>query len=366
MKRILFLLHLPPPVHGSSMVGRSIKESTKINQSFECCYVNLLASKTLAESGKVNLRKIFGFVLVLIKIFFSLVNNRPQICYMALTSKGAAFYKDLLLVALLKLFRIKRLYHLHNKGFSLQLNKSLSQFCNHFVFNGAEVILLSKYLYTDVQQYVPEVKVHICPNGILDGGQIEKSKECTTNDFIQLLFLSNLIESKGTFILLEACALLNKKTILFDCTFIGGEGDITANQFNDRVKQLGLNDRVSYQGGKFGEEKKIAFSKADIFVFPTYEDCFPLVLMEAMSYSLPIVSTFEGGIPDVIEENVTGFLIPQQNASALADKLEFLIKNPNLRFQMGIAGRKKYEKEFTLKIFEHRLKEILQLVIENK
>lgn len=103
------------------------------------------------------------------------------------------------------------------------------------------------------------------------------------------------------------------------------------------------------------------FSKTDIFAFPTYyhNETFGLVNLEAMQYSIPVVSTFEGGIPDVIDDGNTGFLVPQKNALALAGKLEILINNPTLRLKMGEAGRRKYEKEFTLNHFELRLKEIL-------
>lgn len=365
-QNLLFLLHLPPPVHGSSIVGLSIKASVTIKHTFKCIYIDLLASNNVAESGKVNVKKIIGFIITFFKVFRSIIQYRPQLCYLALTTTGAAFYKDLLLVALLKLFSVKRLYHLHNKGVSRYQDKSIYRLCYQFVFGGTEVILLSKHLYSDIQSFVPISKIHICPNGIPDKGQSKKLSLAEIKKTVQILFLSNLIESKGVFVLLEACVFLKKKEILFECVFIGGEGDVTASQFNERVMQLGLGEQVSYQGKKYGKEKEQAFSEADIFTFPTYysKECFPLVLLEAMSYSLPVVSTFEGGIPDIVEDGVTGFLVLQKEAQALADKLELLIQNPDIRRQMGAAGRKKYEKEFTLEIFENRLVEILQDVIE--
>ena len=134
---------------------------------------------------------------------------------------------------------------------------------------------------------------------------------------------------------------------------------------NKKIKEFGLKDKVNYIGKKYGEDKNRYWQYADIFVHPTFSDCFPLVLIEAMQYSLPIVSTFEGGIPDIVVDSETGFLVPQRDAVALADKLEILIKNPELRKQMGEAGRKKYEEEFTLERFENRLVEILKSVISS-
>ena len=104
--------------------------------------------------------------------------------------------------------------------------------------------------------------------------------------------------------------------------------------------------------------------KSDIFVLPTYNDCFPLVLLEAMSFSLPIISTFEGGIPDIVNDELTGYLVQQRDSVALAEKIELLIQNPDLRKKMGIAGRKIFLQKFTLDKFENRLISILQPVIQ--
>jgi glycosyltransferase involved in cell wall biosynthesis len=357
-KTILFLLHLPPPVHGSSVVGLAIKESRQINDTFNCEYINLLASENIAETGKVNLRKIFGFVTIWFRVLFAILKKRPQLCYFALTSTGAAFFRDFLLVALLKMFRVKLIFHLHNKGVSKYQDKVIHLFCYTFVFRNAEVILLSKLLYKDVSWFVPESAVHVCPNGIPDLAEqiiVERQTEK-----VQILFLSNLLVSKGVYVLLEACARLKKKLVSFECVFVGGEGDISKTNFEEQVRFCGLDDEVRYLGRKFGQEKTTIFAESDIFAFPTYSECFPLVLLEAMSFSLPVVSTPEGGIPDEIDDGVTGYIVPRQNADALADRLEELILNPKLRRQMGNAGREKFKKEFTSNRFETRLKEILQ------
>ena len=362
--KVLFLLHLPQPVHGSSMIGLSIKESIEINHVFDCEYINLTASQQVSETGKFNLRKIVGFMITFAKLFWTLSRKRPQLCYLALTSTGIAFYKDLILIALIKAFRIKRVYHMHNKGVSLHQNQFINRICYRFVFSSAQVILLSKNLFYDINKFVKEESVHICQNGIPDLGLHEKTKEVGTKNIVRILFLSNLRESKGVFVLLEALALLTRKGVSYESVFIGAEFDISVAQFNSRVLQLGISDFVIYQGAKYGEEKEKAILEADIFIFPTCYETFGLVLLEAMSYSLPVVSTFEGGIPDIVEDGVTGYLAPQRNVELLAEKLELLIMNPELRRQMGEAGRKKFEKEFTLEIFEQRLIAILQKIIK--
>lgn len=365
-KNILFILHVPPPVHGSSMVGQSIKNSELINSSFDCHYINLLVSRTINETGKMSFLKIFRFVGVWFELLVELIKRKPDVCYLALTSSDAAFYKDVLLIALLRAFRIKRVYHLHNKGVRRSQSKKISKLLYGFAFKDADIILLSSKLYEDIETFVPISRVHICPNGIVGIITNVEPRLFLKENPVRILFLSNLIESKGVSVLLEACSILQQEGIDFECNLVGAEGDLTATQFAEKVNQKQLFSRVNYLGKKVGKEKEDAFACTDIFIHPTLNDCFPLVLLEAMQYSLPVVSTFEGGIPDIVEDGTTGYLVPQRDAEALAEKLVVLIKNPELRKKMGRAGRKKYENEFTSNIFEYRLTEILHQVIKDK
>lgn len=67
-----------------------------------------------------------------------------------------------------------------------------------------------------------------------------------------------------------------------------------------------------------------------------------------MEYSLPCISTNEGGITDIIEESKTGYIVEKQNPKILAQQIEYLLDHPELRKQMGQAGKNKFQKEFTL------------------
>lgn len=364
MKRILFILHIPPPVHGSSVVGKAIIDSQVINKAFECSYINLGTSRTVDEIGKNPFVKIGRYLHIVFQVLKQLISNKPNLCYLAITAKGPAFYKDSVIALLAKLFGVQVVYHFHNKGVSARQHRALDNFLYQRVFKGAYAILLSKYLHPDVEKFFIPERVYYCPNGISplnppEGDVRQKTLDKNQNEKVEILFLSNLIESKGVFVLLEACKILQQKQLPFNCTFVGGEGNITAKQFHEKVKELGLEKPVLYLGKKYGIEKEEVFSNADIFVHPTYEDCFPLVLLEAMQHKLPVVSTFEGGIPDIVDDNTTGFLVPQKNVEALAEKLELLINDSGLRQKMGEAGFSKFEKEYTIEIFENRLKDIL-------
>jgi glycosyltransferase involved in cell wall biosynthesis len=343
------------------MVGQYIKESLLINQEFNTRYINLGTSKTIDEIGKNPLKKVSVYLKIVGSILKQLLFFKPDVVYLAITAKGIGFYKDVVIAFLTKLFRVPLVLHFHNKGVSENQERFFDNLLYQILFKNTKVILLSKYLYYDIKKYVREDAVFYCPNGIAEikfqaDGKIPKS------DPVQLLFLSNLIESKGVYVLLEACRLLHAKQLSFYCTFVGGIGDVSEEQFEDKVQKLNIESSVAYLGKRYGIEKEIEFGKADVFILPTFNDCFPLTLLEAMQFSLPVVSTFEGGIPNIVEEDVTGFLVQQKDFKVLAEKLEILINDAELRKQMGVAGREKYKKKFTLSQFENNIVGILNSI----
>jgi glycosyltransferase involved in cell wall biosynthesis len=101
-----------------------------------------------------------------------------------------------------------------------------------------------------------------------------------------------------------------------------------------------------------GDAKFETFSRSDIFCFPSHYDAetFGLVLLEAMSFGLPVVATRWRGISSIVREGQTGFLTPIKDSVALADKLEALLLDPELRRSMGAKGREVFERDFTLEI----------------
>ena len=360
MKRILFILHTPPPVHGASIVGGYIRQSTVINTALSCRYINLGTSRTVDEIGKNPLAKSGRYLMIMLRELWQLVVFRPHTVYLTISASGAGFYKDFPIAMLAGLLGAKRLYHFHNKGISERQHKKLDNMLCRMLFYKAEVILLSKYLYNDIAKYVPEESVSYCANGV--GSEAVSSKQqVVSSKRIEILFLSNLIESKGVYVLLDACELLNKKGLDYSCIIVGGEGDITAGILNREIQSRGLAESVYYAGKQYGADKDALLIKADIFTLPTFysNECMPLVILEAMQHALPVVSTTEGAIPEIVSDGATGFLVPCKDAVALADKLELLINDKQLREAMGQEGRRKFETEYTLNAFELRLKAIL-------
>lgn len=365
-QRILFVLHLPPPVHGAAMMGKYIHDSRVINEAFECKYINLTSAKTLQDIGKGGVIKYIKYLMLLCKVILKVITFRPQLVYVTPTACGVAFYKDFLVVQLLKLMGRKVVVHYHNKGVVTRQDKKLDDWMYRRFFKGIKVILLSDALYEDVKKYVKREQVLICENGIPDTS--EKSEKIIRNNPIpRILFLSNLLITKGVIVLLDALKLLKDKNIGFVCNFVGAEtNEIDASHFLKEVQKRGLQQEVKYLGKKYGKEKEELYRTSDIFVFPTYyyNECFPLVLLEAMQMHLPCISTTEGGISSIINDGENGYLVEMNNPIALADSIEKLLKDADLRKNMGENGWKRFKSDFTLEAFEKRMEFCLKKALK--
>lgn len=288
------------------------------------------------------------------------------IFYISPNAGGKAFFKDFIVVQMLKSMGCKVIAHYHNKGVSVYQSKWVYNFFYKRFFSNLKVILLAENLYKDIAKYVKREDVYICPNGIpnLRKGEFEARRK---NEVPYLLFLSNLLINKGVFVLLDALRILKEKGYLFNCQYVGGEtAEINAVQFSEEVDKRDLNDRVAYVGRKVGEEKNAFFQQADIFILPTMNECFPLVILEAMEYKLPVISTNEGGIPDMVKDGENGLICEKQNPYSLADCIAKLLDDEELRVKMGNAGYDKFCREFTLQQFEHRMLDILSQNLPQK
>lgn len=368
--RILFILHLPPPVHGASVVGKYIHDSNLVNSEFDCHYVNLTTAQSLEDIGKGGVKKLWMFFMKLLEIKKAIKQHKPNKVYLTPNTAGGPFYKDFVVVQLCKWWSGKRvILHFHNKGVLSRQERWLDNLLYKKFFKNVEVILLGKPLYEDVKKYVERDNVHYCPNGIDVGTALVLTKR--RNNVPHILWLTNIMLTKGLIEFLDALRLLKERGISFFVVFVGGiTVEITEQQFRRSLLERGLEGYTLYVGKKYGQEKEIFFNKADIFVLPSYTEAFPLTILEAMSHGVPVVATNVGGVSTALENGVNGIVIGGEkpvmsldfrpNVEELADALQKLLTNQTLRQQMGKAGREKFEREFTQERFEHRFVEVMK------
>ena len=167
-----------------------------------------------------------------------------------------------------------------------------------------------------------------------------------------IVSIGRLIEKKGFSDLIEACRLLGERGINFRCEIIG-EGPLEL-ALREQIRAAGLTSSVTLSGPLPQEEVRSRLACSAIFALPCVteagggKDNLPTVVMEAMAAALPVVSTAIGGVPEMVQDGITGFLLPEHRPAALAEILSRLLSNPALRHSLGEAGRERATRLFAL------------------
>lgn len=198
-------------------------------------------------------------------------------------------------------------------------------------------------------------KVHVVHCGVDTEVFRQRSHETPfekgENPFM-VLCIGTLHEVKGQAYLIEACNTLNKKGIDFVCHFVG-DGEDRASLV-ELTEKYGLSEKVRFHGRLTRNEIARLLLDADILVAPSVptsdgrREGIPVVLMEAMGSSVPVIASNISGIPELAADNETGLLTPPRESAAIADAVERYITDPDLRKRLGQAGREKVLAEFDL------------------
>ena len=355
------------------MVGQFIHDSELINSSFDCHYVNLAVATRLDEIGKGGWNKVKGVLKKLMEVRKAVKTVKPDLVYITPNSAGVPFYKDFITVMMLKMMGQKIVMHFHNKGVATRQNRKLDNWMYKHYFKGVKLILLADALYEDVKRFVKREDVFVCPNAIPVISMANDEPE--RKDAVpHILWLTNIMKTKGIMEYLSALKILNDKGVTFKADFVGGlTKEMSGEEFDEALAAMGLKGCCAYFGPKYGDDKYVFFRQADVFVLPSYTEAFPVSILEAMQFALPVVASNVGGVSAEVEDGVNGYLIGgkqpvmlntfRPNPHEIADKIEFLLTDSALRQRMGEAGREKFEKEFTLEVFEKRMAEILKTCV---
>lgn len=216
------------------------------------------------------------------------------------------------------------------------------------VARAAFVAAISHYCRSQLMYFSPRAhwdRIRIVHCGIEPAryGTAPRSAETAGK---RIAFVGRLDAVKGAVLLLEAFAGLRARHPEARLVVIGDGPDRA--DIEARATELGLGDRVDFLGYRPQEEVAALLEQADMLVLPSFAEGVPVVLMEAMASRIPAVSTVIAGIPELIEDGVTGRLLAPGDVAGLEAALDALLSDPGARVALGARGREKVVAEFDL------------------
>jgi colanic acid/amylovoran biosynthesis glycosyltransferase len=213
------------------------------------------------------------------------------------------------------------------------------------------IITETDYSEKFLRERFPECadRIHRVYNGL---NLAEFGRANFSSDPPLIVAIGRLIVKKGFANLIRACALLVERGRLFQCE-IFGEGPLE-NQLLGQIEESGLKELVQLPGPKPQHQLRERLAAANVFVLPSVPeaeggmDNLPTVIMEAMATGLPVVSTRIGGIPEMVIDNETGFLVRPDDPVLLADAIEKVINDRSLGQKLGQAGHGRAQTLFSI------------------
>ena len=192
--RILFIMHMPPPVHGAAMMGQYIHDSALVKGSFDCRFINLAIARGLKDVGHFRFGKAADYLRLLATIRREIRAFSPDLVYVTPNTVGVPFFKDLVITGLIKSMGCRVVAHYHNKGVATRQDRWLDDRLYRLAFRNQKNILLSERLFADISRYADRRDVYIVPNGIPSTVGTPSPK--ASGGPLRILFLSNMMQPR--------------------------------------------------------------------------------------------------------------------------------------------------------------------------
>ena len=304
--------------------------------------IKLVGETKFVETEKIETGYDRGFIVVSPSIIGYLLEFRPQVVF------PQAFSLWTVIVALLKplmRWRIAIIYDgsspntdFRDSSFRTFVRRILVRFADAFVSNSNAG---KKYLMEVLN--VPEDKIFTRTYLVPDAGALLKRLDQTQPPNLQLkhpifLYVGRITARKGIKTLLEACAILKSQGYVDYSLLIVGKGD-QREELEAFIKERDFEEQVIWAGwveyGNLGSY----FQQADVFVFPTFEDVWGMVVPEAMVFGKPVLCSNGAASCELIVSGENGYIFEPSSAKELADKMQIFIDSPDLIESMGERSR---------------------------
>ena len=366
MNKVLVVGQTPPPFGGQAIMIRTLLDG--VYKQAKLFHVRMSFSKEMDDMGKFTLSKVFHLLKVVIQIiYYRIFHNVRVLYYPPCGPDMIPMIRDLAILCPTRWMFQKTIFHFHAAGLS-EIYPSLpwcfKPLFRWGYFNPDVAIRLSEH-NPDDGKFLNARNHCLVPNGIVDEYLPITTQTRIKREICTLLFVGLITESKGILILIDIMRILIDKGLSVNARIVGKFESLDFERVVlKKIEESGLTGCFEFTGVLVGADKHQAYIDADIFCFPTFfqSESFGLVVAEAMQFELPVVASQWRGVQSLVIDGLTGFLTPTHECEAAADKVERLVLDSELRYQMGLAGRKRYLKEYSIEKFHDRMDHCFSLV----
>jgi len=334
-------------------------------QIFDVLHINTRFVDSVSDLEAINFSKFVLFIKYLWLLSAALLTRRPDFVIICPAFSKGAFLKDSIYTLVCSaLFRRRVIWWAHALGLRRLYDRSgplMRRYLRWVVTSVCRIVTVGYRQRSDYDFICSREQVFTIYHGV-PAMEFSRNRYEGRQD-IRVLYFSNLEATKGWTILLEAakqiCAC--RDGVIFD--FYGNPAKDSSKETIEKAFQSsGFTDRICYHGPAYGVAKHQAYYTADIFCFPTYfpVETFGLVNLEAMNAGLPVISTDQANIPEIIHDGRGGFLVPREDSAALSTAILRLVDDGELRRRMGEYNRQRFYEHFTVDKFVARWIEFIQ------
>lgn len=356
--RILSLVKLPPPHTGAAVMNALAVKA--LGESFDVVVLDLSYNQEVAQLGDLSIKKFFKSLKNYVKLIRLLSKKSFNVSYFQISPIGIPFLRDSIYAGILRLFSVKVVYHLHGQGIKKQSESFLFRNVYRWVFSGQEVICLSDKLVEDIED-VYERRPFILPNCI--DGQLIKEIQSGIKRF-DFIFLSNLIINKGLRVFIDALSRIIREYPDVKVAIVGGEYDWTEDTLKQELALKGLSSNCEYLGSLYGKEKFNVLRVSKVLVFPSLNDVWGLVILEAFSQGVPVIGSDVGAVSDMVIQDVTGSLVEPANVDQLTLAMTNALMNPEEWVLMGHTAQQLVAENYSIELFEKKIISVLHAATE--
>ena len=303
-----------------------------------------------------RLAKLFAAAHALCPTLGVLIAREAAVFHLHMSS-GPSTWRKCVFMGLARVFRVPYVIHMHGgdylEFFRAECGPARRRLVRTILHGAERILVLSRSWEAAIHAIAPQARTMIVYNAVaLPATENLRPQADVRDDDRLILFLGRVEEKKGAFDLIEAAARLTGRFRLVIC----GEGAIDRATQHARIH--GIESRVCFPGWIEGPAKRDLLQRASIFVLPSYHEGVPMAVLEAMSWSIPVVATAVGGIPEIVTDGGEGLLVQPGDPIGLAGAINRLLDDAALRSALGGAGRRRIQLRFSEPVLNKQLADL--------